>query len=126
MCRKETAKTLWQEEEEFMKAAVYFSSDSMKAAWSEQKMSNIDYSRADEQAPDEFMNFYNRLLADRDFTSQVAQSEDALLPGAAMPRTANFFDRMARQYMHFDAGLKCGVNTMSLFVHCAHGVDQHP
>ncbi|CAE7796844.1 DRP1E [Symbiodinium sp. CCMP2592] len=99
---QETAKTLLQEEEEFMQAAVYFSSDSMKAAWSEQKMSNIDYSRADEQAPDEFSAFHKRVLADRNFTSQVAQSEDALLPGAALPRTANFFGLISRRYMHFD------------------------
>eukprot|EP00439_Symbiodinium_sp_Y106_P057771 s853_g8.t1 len=75
----------------------------MKAAWNEQKMSNIDYSRADEQTQDEFMNFYNGLLAERDYMKRVKQSEDPLLAGAAMRRTVDFFELMALQYMYVDS-----------------------
>ncbi|CAE7941008.1 DRP1D, partial [Symbiodinium necroappetens] len=104
-CRAlETAKTLLQEEEEFMQAAASFSSDSMKAAWNERRMSIIDYSRADEQAPDEFSDFYKGILEKKEFLSQVAQSEDPLIAGAAMTRAAEFFEFMALQYMYFDAG----------------------
>ena len=106
---KETAKTLLQEEQEFKQVAAHFSPHSMKAAWNEQKMSNIDYSRADEQTQDEFMNFYNGLLAERDYMKRVKQSEDPLLAGAAMRRTVDFFELMALQYMYVDAGLIPGM-----------------
>ena len=85
-----------------------FSPDSMRAAWKEHKMSNIDYSRADEHAPSEFVDFYQGVLADKKFVGYVKQCEDPLLPGAALPRAAQFFEHMAMQYMYFDARLKCG------------------
>lgn len=99
---EETAKTLLQEEEEFMQVWADFSPDSMRAAWKEHKMSNIDYSRADEHAPSEFVDFYQGVLADKKFVGYVKQCEDPLLPGAALPRAAQFFEHMAMQYMYFD------------------------
>ena len=94
-----------------------FSPDSMRAAWKEHKMSNIDYSRADEHAPSEFVDFYQGVLADKKFVGYVKQCEDPLLPGAALPRAAQFFEHMAMQYMYFDARLKCGMfDLLFLFV----------